>query len=66
MADEQNVEPQDLYRFELSEEQGAEIEKLTGQPAKALIVSTDELRDMSTREGRYQDSVAAGTAPAPR
>lgn len=62
MADEQNVEPQDLYRFELSEEQAAEVEKLIGQPAKALIVSTDELKDMSSREGRYQDSVAAGTA----
>lgn len=60
MAEEQNVEPQDLYRFELSEEQSAEIERLTGSPARAIIVSTDELRNMTTREGRYQDSVAAG------
>ncbi len=62
MADEQNVEPQDLYRVELSEEQSAEVEKLIGQSAKALIVSPDELREMTSREGRYRDSVAAGTA----
>ena len=62
MADEENVEPQDLYRVELSEEQSAEVEKLIGQPVKALIVSPDELKDMSSREGRYQDSVAAGNA----
>lgn len=61
-ANEQNVEPQDLYRVELSEEQSAEVEKMIGRPAKALIVSPDELKEMSSREGRYQDSVGADKA----
>ncbi len=64
MSEEYSTEPKDLYRFELSEEQGAEVEKLTGQAAKSIIISVDELKDMTSREGRYEGSLAAGNDSA--
>lgn len=63
---EENVEPREGYRFELTEEQAAEVQRVTGNPTKAVIIFEDELKEMATREGRYSDSVAAGIADPPR
>lgn len=66
MADEQRTEPREGYRFELTEEQRAEVERVTGQSSKAVIIFEDELKEMASREGRYSDSVAAGVAEPPK
>ncbi|HEY0077787.1 MAG TPA: hypothetical protein VGB73_04010 [Pyrinomonadaceae bacterium] len=63
---EENVETREGYRFELTEEQAAEFQRVTGQQTKAVIIFEDELREMAQREGRYSDSVAQGIAEPPR
>ena len=63
---EENVELREGYRFELTEEQAAEFQRVTGQQTKAVIIFEDELREMAQREGRYSDSVAQGIAEPPQ
>lgn len=58
---EENVEPRQAYRFELTEEQSAEVQRVTGQPTKAVVMYEDELKEMSAREGQYSDSMAAAS-----